>query len=158
MIKIVEGNILDATEDMICQQVNCKNVMNSGLAKQIKENYPEVEKAYHEVCDTKKPKDLLGLAQIVYCLDGKHVVNIFGQLNYGRGKLQTDYKALGAGLDSVFLSVTSGKHKGQSVAVPYGIGCGLGGGDWDIVYRLIKLVSDYYGCDVTIYQLNEQEQ
>lgn len=36
MIKTIEGNILDAEEDIICHQVNCKGVMGAGLAKQSK--------------------------------------------------------------------------------------------------------------------------
>ena len=48
MINIVKGNILNATEDIICQQVNCKGVMGAGLAKQIKEKYPEVFESYSE--------------------------------------------------------------------------------------------------------------
>ncbi len=35
MVKIVKGNILNATEDIICQQVNCMGIMGAGLAKQI---------------------------------------------------------------------------------------------------------------------------
>ena len=30
MIKTVYGNILDATEDIICHQVNCQGVMGAG--------------------------------------------------------------------------------------------------------------------------------
>lgn len=30
MIKTIEGNILDAEEDIICHQVNCKGVMGAG--------------------------------------------------------------------------------------------------------------------------------
>ena len=32
MIKTVYGNILDATEDIICHQVNCQGVMGAGVA------------------------------------------------------------------------------------------------------------------------------
>ena len=33
MIKTVVGDILDATEDIICHQVNCRGVMGAGVAK-----------------------------------------------------------------------------------------------------------------------------
>ena len=42
MIKTVNGNILEATEDIICHQVNCQGVMGSGLAKQIRSKWPSV--------------------------------------------------------------------------------------------------------------------
>ena len=32
------------------------------------------------------------------------------------------------------------QHPGKSVALPYGIGCGLAGGDWNTVYDIIKEV------------------
>jgi O-acetyl-ADP-ribose deacetylase (regulator of RNase III) len=33
MSKTVYGSILDATEDIICHQVNCRGVMGAGVAK-----------------------------------------------------------------------------------------------------------------------------
>ena len=154
MITVKQGNILDANEDIICQQVNCKNVMGAGLALQIKSKYPEVERAYHEICAIYKPNKLLGYAQMITCHDGKNIVNIFGQLNYGRDKQYTDYEALWSGLDSVFTSVaTVGKYKGKTVAIPYGIGCGLAGADWSVVYQMLVELTTHYDYDVTIYQL-----
>ena len=41
MIKIVEGNLLKAKERYICHQTNCKGMMNSGVALQIKNKYPK---------------------------------------------------------------------------------------------------------------------
>ncbi|WP_370956757.1 hypothetical protein AB3239_10910 [Bacillus subtilis] len=49
MIKIVKGNILDASEDIIVQQVNCKGVMGAGLAKAILNKYPNVKKEYQSL-------------------------------------------------------------------------------------------------------------
>ncbi|WP_406590240.1 hypothetical protein [Bacillus atrophaeus] len=46
MIKIVKGNIIDATEDIIVQQVNCKGVMGAGLAKSILKKYPNLKSEY----------------------------------------------------------------------------------------------------------------
>lgn len=63
MIKTVEGNILDAEEDIICHQVNCKGVMGAGLAKQIKSKYPNVYKDYKRLC-AEQGDDLLSSVQI----------------------------------------------------------------------------------------------
>lgn len=38
MIKIIQGDLLEAKENIIAHQVNCKGVMGSGVAKQIKQN------------------------------------------------------------------------------------------------------------------------
>ena len=153
MIKIINGDILDANEDIICQQVNCQGVMGSGLAKQIRDKYTEVYVAYKQLCSMYKPNEILGFAQIVECNDGKLVCNIAGQLNYGKEKQHTDYEALHNGLDSLFNSVINiKKYKGKSIAIPYKIGCGLGGGDWDVVYKIIENLVNYYNCDITIYK------
>lgn len=48
MIKKVDGNILETSEDIICHQVNCKGVMGAGLAKQIKSKYLNVYKEYKQ--------------------------------------------------------------------------------------------------------------
>ena len=37
MIEYIKGDILNVTEGIIVQQVNCKGVMGAGLAKEIKE-------------------------------------------------------------------------------------------------------------------------
>jgi O-acetyl-ADP-ribose deacetylase (regulator of RNase III) len=154
MINIVNGNILNATEDIICHQVNCKGVMGSGLAKQIKDKYPECYQAYKEFLRIYEPTEALGKSQIVTCKNGKLIANIFGQLNYGTNKQYTNYSALQNGLDSVANAITNiEKYKNNTVAIPYGIGCGLGGGDWDIVQKIIKEIFEFYGCDVTIYKL-----
>ena len=41
-----KGNLLDAQTDVIAHQVNCQGVMGSGVAKQIKEKWPDVFKQY----------------------------------------------------------------------------------------------------------------
>jgi len=80
MIKIIEGNILNAKEDIICHQVNCKKVMGSGLAKQIRDKYPNVYEEYVNLINWakeeykrgfSKKKSLLGSIQFVNCSDGK---------------------------------------------------------------------------------------
>ena len=38
-----------------------------------------------------------------------------------------------------------------SIAIPYGIGCGIANGDWNIVYKIIEKVFNDY--DVTLYKL-----
>lgn len=150
MIKIVEGDILNATEDMIGHQVNCQGVMGAGLAKQIKCKYPFAYSSYSHLCkNTEDKRDLLGRIKQVKEHDDKVVVHIFGQYGYGRGKIQTDYEALKRALRKLEIVA---RNCDKSVALPYGIGCGLAGGDWDIVYKIIEDVfSDY---EVTLYKFN----
>lgn len=66
--------------------------------------------------------------------------------------MQTDYDALRSCLQSLKDTVThSNETKNHtSIAIPYGIGCGLAGGDWAIVEGMIEEVLG--GCEVTVYR------
>lgn len=52
----VIGDILTPVENpddlvVVCHQVNCMGVMGAGLAKQVRNRYPGVYRAYKELCD-----------------------------------------------------------------------------------------------------------
>lgn len=84
MVKIVVGDLLNAAEDIIVQQVNCRSAMGSGLAKAIYTRWPEVKTEYHEFCRKSTPFDLLGKVQFIPVVPNKIIANVFGQLDYGR--------------------------------------------------------------------------
>ena len=130
---MIDGNIFDCTENIIVHQTNCQGVMGSGIAKQVKERYPEVFNAYYHYCKTQELKDIFGTALICQVSDYKYIANIFGQNTFGQG-LQTDYDMLKNALKEVH---DFAKENNLSVAIPYKIGCGLGGGDWNTVYDII---------------------
>ena len=46
MIKIVNGNILNAKENIIVHQVNVQGIMGGGVARQLATKYPNLEKEY----------------------------------------------------------------------------------------------------------------
>ena len=146
-MKIIYDNILNAKEDIIAHQTNCKGVMGSGVAKFIKEKYPEVYKEYKRYCDVEDNTDLLGTMQICKCDDNKFVANLFGQYSYGCRTKQTNYEALEESLKSLY---NYAKENKLSVAIPYRIGCGLGGGDWEFVESLINNIFKDY--PVTFYK------
>lgn len=151
MIRIVEGDILNATEDIICQQVDCQGVMSGDLSNQIIAKYPEVYPKYKKYCDGCRDNDnrnLLGDVQTIILFDGKIMANLFGQYSYGIGKQYTNYGALRECLEGILkLSIAFN----SSLALPYNLGCGLAGGDWSIVYKIIEEVFENYY--VTIYKL-----
>lgn len=148
MFQIIKGDLLHANAAFICHQVNCKNVMGAGVAKALYSKYPEVKSEYHKFClNANSSKDLLGEIQIVplHSRDTA-VINIFGQLDYGRqrGVVYTDYEAL----KKAFIKINQ-ECAFKPVAFPYGIGCGLAGGDWEKVERLmLRYLLD---CNVKVY-------
>lgn len=148
MITYKTGDILNAKENLILQQVNCRGVMGSGLAKQIADKWPLVKKSYQIVCNNAIPYDLLGKIHSVRINKDRYVVNVFGQLNYGRNKnvVYTDYDALRKAFESIALY-----HPDKTIAIPYKFGCGLANGDWNIV---LKLIEEFFkDFDVIIYKL-----
>lgn len=154
MIEFCNGNVLDADTDAIAQQVNCMGVMGAGLAKQIRSKYPAAYFDYKKACDKAyHPLELLGDCQ--FCEIGgtvnKVIFNLFGQYRYGRDKQYTELSALKNAMEKMraFCSLYDVK----SVAIPYGIGCGLGGADWEDVYFLIKLVFEDSPILIKIYSL-----
>lgn len=147
-------------ELVVCHQVNCKGVMGAGLAKQIRGAFPQVYAQYKMACDrAAKSTDLLGT---VLCCSVNFngydytIANLFGQDGFGRDRQYTDYDALRKALSKVCLMAKPlPAHTLTTVRIPYKMGCGLGGGDWDIVIRLViaELVAE--GISVEIWKKDE---
>lgn len=140
----IYGDILTSADPnlaygtVVCHQVNCQGVMGSGLAKQVRNRFPDVFEAYLDRCmSANGPEDLLGYVQ--YCSElgeaGYIVANIFGQNRYGRSGCFTDYIAL----EKAFKNIAEACPH-DVIRIPYKMGCGLGGGDWDTVLAIIKSV------------------
>lgn len=152
-MEIINDNIFNCKENVIVHQTNCQGVMGHGIAKQIKDRYPEVFNGYYHYCKTQLAEEILGTSLICEANDGKYIANLFGQLNFGTG-LQTDYDKFRHGLQEIH---DFAKDRNLSVAIPYKIGCGLAHGDWNTVYDIITDVfSDY--DNVTIYRYEQGEK
>lgn len=148
MIKIVHGNLLDSDASYICHQVNCQGVMGSGVAKQIKDKWPDVYTRYKEMCSAIQPEALLGFAQIIGVGQNQYVCNLFGQLNYGRS--HTAYTDVFRLRDACRLVINHAQ-PGATFAMPYRIGCGLGGGDWcEVLDMLTDVFKDH---DLALYKM-----
>lgn len=134
MTKIVHGDLMEAKETYIAHQVNCYGVMGRGVAAQIKSVYPDVYRRYQEYCENHFRKNLLGKVLLVPTDDGKVICNVFGQESFGVGKMHTDIAALSKALTSLAKIVPYN----EPIAMPYMIGCGLGGASWDMVFPVIR--------------------
>jgi len=160
MIKIVTGDLMKATEDIIGHQVNCRGKMGSGVALQIKKKFYYAYTAYMELV-YQHTKDfvgedlrhtLLGECQIVGLVgNDKWIANLFGQNYYGYdGKTYTSTESL----FKAFRELRErAEQSGFSVALPYGIGCYRGGADWNEVESL--LLKAFEGYEVTLYKYHE---
>lgn len=163
MVVEIKGNLLTDAADMgithICHQVNCQGAMNSGIAKSIREKYPEVYNNYYSLVRSVKvcnpdpdnfDKFLLGNTQIVFCEDVA-VINMFSQSNYGYdGKRYTSYDAFAECLENIKEKLHADKVK---IGFPKGIGCCRGGAEWPIIKKMIETILD--GYIVYIFELED---
>jgi len=137
LIKIINDNLLNAKCNLIVHQVNCKGVMASGIAKEIRNNYPIVYQEYISFLKRNKRVEYLGKIQVVPVNKYRSVVNFYSQYNYGRvnGMIYTNYAAFKLCLKRIRKYMLDKSFK--EIAFPYNIGCGLGGGDWSIISEMI---------------------
>lgn len=133
MVVMKEGNIIDSGADVICHQVNCMGKMNSGVAKAIRKEWPEVYERYRVLCEGEA--DLLGKIQPIYITENNcSVINMFAQYNYGYdGRRYTSYDAFWNCLQEIKKYL----NPGTTIAFPAHIGCVRGGANWNIIYAMI---------------------
>ena len=142
---IKNGNILNCAEDIIIHQVNTQGIMGGGLALQLANKYRNLEQDYREFCrnynfDYRKLK---GKVYIKQC-ENKYIANIFSQTT----NFDTNYQMLEQCLEKV---KDFAKTNDLSIAIPYGIGCEIANGDWNIVQKIINKVFSYN--EIIIYKL-----
>lgn len=154
---IKEGNVFDSDAQIICHQVNCQGVMGSGVAKEVRQRYPNVYEQYQELCEEHEDytAGLLGTAQIVSVNnEGRelYIANCFGQDRYGYDGAQ--YTSVGALMEAFIYVAEQARQHGWKVAMPYKIGCVRGGADWDTVKKIIDVT--FQGVDVELWRLEEK--
>ncbi len=150
---ITEQNIslLDAQVEAIGQCCNCQCVMGAGVAKAIKERFPEVYTTDLSTRDI-KITDKLGTFSLTKIIDNTQPIrfcfNFYAQLTYGRNMRQVDYEALYNCLEKMMTHAT--KLELKTVGFPKGMASTLAGGDFRIVRAMIEVVFENSGIDVII--------
>jgi hypothetical protein len=153
MVEILEhSNILEVKSGIICNQVNCMGAMGAGLALQIKNKWPIVFKQYKEECNLfhEDPTKLLGKVHDTVISQNLVVANCFGQVFPSRNGMITDYHAWDEILDKLndlrnFFSL--------DLHFPYMVGCGLAGGNWNVIFGKIMDKFGRSSTPVCIHQL-----
>lgn len=141
-----KGNLLDH-DGPIAHGVNCQGKMNSGVAKAIREKYPQHYRDYmHEVSTGGVPPLLLGN---VFCTDQK-VWGLFTQLVYGyNGVRYVNYWAVANCFRKLNRHLIKPLYP-PILGIPK-IGAGLGGGDWNIIEQIINDATP--NLDIIVYEL-----
>ena len=135
-LTVVSGDALDHLADgtitALGHQVNARGVMGAGIARAIRERFPRAFTAYRLAWQAHQL--VLGACLPVEVAPGRFIVHLVGQAGYGVGRRHTDYAALVTALTRFGYWA---RERSVVPGLPYGLGCGLAGGDWTVVQRLI---------------------
>ncbi len=172
-VETIEANLLDFPQycksnpdnyigiNAIAHSCNTRNIMGGGIAKQIKNRYPQAyeadTKAYNQEYDkdgqyihwlSKFSKaEITSKESKVYLPDGKgYIYNMYTQANLGGDKRQVLYEDFWRALKRVeqdLYRMNVEKHEYDPspppvLGLPYGISCGLAGGNWGIIKAMIE--------------------
>jgi len=147
MLRLMEGNILEADAEALVNTVNTVGVMGRGIALQFKKAFPEMVKSYQEACrsHTLQP----GQVQVFdrgSMLNPRYIIN-FPTKRHWKGKSRLE--DIDAGLKSLVEEVRT---RGiRSIALPP-LGCGLGGLAWSQVLPMIqKAFADVTDAEVSVF-------
>lgn len=139
MLKVVKGNLIDLAEagffNVIVQGCNCFCTMGSGLAREIRERYP---KAYEvDTATVSGDRNKLGSYSVML---GKrfNIINAYTQYGFNRNGETNDlfeYAAFQQILNSL-----AEEYPTCNFGFPL-IGCGLAGGNREVVIRMLESFS-----------------
>lgn len=158
MLKYIKGDLLKSDCTVIMHQANCFSTMGAGVALAIANKYPgalEVDKNSPYSPEYKYGKFTYSVED-----DGVTVANLYGQ--YRLGKFQNEEeklereKMLRMAINLFLYSVRSNNSNSvnlKKIGVPYKIGCGISGGDWKVVEKILDEASKNHDVDIYIYKL-----
>ena len=129
MLKLIEnGDIFSSECEYLVNPVNTMGVMGKGLALQFKEKFPENFNKYKKYCNS---GDLTVGKLLIISENNKKIINFPTKIHW---KDNSKMKFIEDGLEKLKFAIK--KHNIKSIAMPK-IGCGLGGLDWNNVFREI---------------------
>ena len=141
----------------IAHSCNCQNVMGGGIAKQIKDRYPKAFEADTErwgneyndggnwrcqIGDYSKAVIKTKFAHLTHGrLAHTTIYNLYTQSGYSTERRQVNYEYFWKAMkamqeDLLFIQHETGNP--QVLGLPYGISCGLAGGNWKIIKAIIE--------------------
>jgi O-acetyl-ADP-ribose deacetylase (regulator of RNase III) len=154
-IKLIVGDVTEFPNkiEAIFQGCNTLNVMGAGLAKQLAKKYPCVlgtDKIFHKYWK-RNSLSVSMLGSFSFCaVDAfPHLVfNLYQQDRIGRCAL--NYDALKESMSNAMAYCE--KLGLERVGIPFKIGCGLAGGDWEVVMETIAEASKKFSGETFIVQ------
>ncbi len=144
MVTFLQGDLLKSGCNVICHQVNLDGYMGGGLALQIARKYFGVEEAYANYLSS-CGEGAKGTVYLYQVGKSEYVANCFSQDEY----FNTNYSWLKRALIEVERYARANDF---TVGLPYGYGCGIANGNWEVVLSVIKEVFEDSIVDCKIYE------
>lgn len=174
-MKIIKGDLiqlaLQGHFDVITHGCNCFCTMGAGIAVPMKQYFKcdtfpmeasqfkgdinklgTIDYMIHNLV-LNKPIKLGNLNLLAPDFGGQDliVINSYTQYRYGYNHPDGDRKPVDYEAITLCMRKINHEFKGKSIGLPK-IGCGLAGGDWDIVKRILE--RELKNMDVTVVELN----
>lgn len=141
-----KGNLLDVQSGIILHGCNCQGAYGSGVAGQIRKKYPGAYKSYMDMVNRYSEEvnttRLLG----TYTTYAPHdtdlvIINGFTQEYFGGdGNKYVSYY----GISKLFDTIVNRWDDDVTINIPDMIGCGLAGGDRNVVISIINDIEKVY--------------
>lgn len=156
MSHLIKGDIVKIVEELkerhpgrtlvLVHGCNCMNNMGAGLARRISDVWPEADEVDKQT--TKYDRNKLGTWSSVRVDPSLLIVNLYTQYKYGGVYVNVDYDALETGLTKLVSEISESTVK-PVFLVPEYIGCGLAGGDINIVRPILE--KRLQGCNYYLF-------
>lgn len=136
MIQYKKGDLFTTPDRVIVHGCNSHGIMGSGVAKRVKELYPEAYEKYRDYCkemDLRQGKRYI-LGKVIAAMSNNMLIlNCITQMDYGNdGEKYVSYDAI----DTSMMTIAR-KHDLDNISMPK-IGAGLGGGNWNVIKEIIN--------------------
>ena len=133
-MKYIDGDLIQLAKegkfDVIGHGCNCFGNMGAGIAKTIKEEFPEAYTADKFGSRRGDHKKLGTFTKYDY--PDLTILNLYTQFAYGTQKVEVRSDAVRKCMKEI-----KKNYSRKKIGLPM-IGCGLAGGDWNIISRIIE--------------------
>ncbi len=148
MMRITQGNLLDADVEAVVNTVNTVGVMGKGIALMFKERFPDNYAAYARACKAGEVR--LGEMFVTRGVELHGPRWIINFPTKGHWRQRAKFEWVRDGL--VALHAVIRENQIRSIAIPP-LGCGNGGLDWQLVRPLIETaLGDLEDVEVVVYE------
>jgi O-acetyl-ADP-ribose deacetylase (regulator of RNase III) len=147
MLKLVEGNLLEAEADALVNTVNTEGVMGKGIALQFSKKFPEMFAEYRHACEAGLVQPgKMHVFERGEMFQPRYIINFPTKRHWRSPSRMEDIES---GLHALVQEIA--KHHIRSIALPP-LGCGNGGLDWaEVLPRIRAILGELKDVNVLVF-------